>query len=171
MMRALMAVVVVLGLARTARTEPAESGGAAGDRYGLVFLTAQGVSFSLGRRRVINTAPPIAELRLARRVTRAPWLVPEVGLGLVVFPEAVPFVGLGLRAHPLHSVPVVRHLFARGGVQALTVVDGFDLALGAELGAAIERGRLVGLIATGADRALVGPRLMLLARLGVGFTF
>ena len=51
------------------------------------------------------------------------------------------------------------------------MVDGFDLAFGGELGAAFERGRLFGHIGLGGDRYFVGPRLVILARLGVGVTF
>lgn len=161
------ALLAIAAHPREARGEP----DAENDRNGVVVLTAQGASFSLGQRRVVNAAPPMVELRGTRRLLSAPWLVPDASLGLLVFPEAVPFVGLGLRAHPLARVSIARHLFARVATQALAVVDGFDLALGGELGAAVERGRLIGHVGVSADRYLVGPRLLLLARLGVGVTF
>jgi hypothetical protein len=170
--RKLLAAAILLAVLTSpaVRAEPADSGPAASDRNGALVLTAQGASFSLGQRRVLNLAPPSAELRLFRRSSLR-WLVPEASLALVVFPEPVPVLGVAARVHPLAGVSYARHLYARGGVQVLAVVDGFDLAIGGEIGAALEHARLVGLVGLSADRTLVGPRLLVLGHLGVGVTF
>jgi hypothetical protein len=78
---------------------------------------------------------------------------------------------MDLRAHPFAGVAGARHLFVRGGVLGLVALDGFDLAVAGETGAAVTGGRLIGWASLGADRFLIGPRLVVLARLGVGVTF
>jgi hypothetical protein len=167
---AAMVIVVASAGARAAAAEPEPAATPASTRSAVVLATV-GRSFPLGARRVANLAPPGAELRVGLRLRRAPWAVPEVGLGFIVFPELVPTVSVGLRAHPLAGRAYLRHLFARAGATALAVTDGFDVALGGEAGVAISRARVIGWAGLGAERFLVNARVAAQLRLGVGVTF
>jgi hypothetical protein len=140
-------------------------------RYTAVALTAVGSSFTLGDRRAVNRAPPSAEVRLGLRPRRARWAVAEVGLGITVYPELVPHLGLGLRVHPLTDVAYARHLFVRLGGSGLVALDGFDLSVGGEAGIAVNRQRVIGWVGLGADRFVIHPRLLVQGRVGVGVTF
>ncbi len=164
-MKVAIAVLVSLGSSSSALAEPSP------DPYAAIVLAATGRSFSLGERRVANQAPPGAEIRLAYRPWCARWSVPDLTLGVIVFPEVVPTLGVGYRVHPFMSTPAARHLFARVGAVGLVSIEGFDLAVTGEVGAAVTKHRLIGWLGLGADRYLLHPRVAVQVRLGVGLTF
>lgn len=164
-MKVAIALMAMLGSSSSAIAEPSP------DPYAAIVLAATGQSFSLGARRVANQAAPGAELRLAYRPWCARWSVPDLALGVIVFPEVVPTLGLGYRVHPFMSTPAARHVFVRVGTFGLVSIDGFDLAVSGELGAAVTKHRLIGWFGVGVDRYLIQPRVAAQVRLGVGLTF
>ena len=131
----------------------------------VVVLAGTGRSFALGDRRVANLAPPSSELRVGFHVR--PRLIVEGGLGLTAYPELVPSALVGLRVHPIVT-GAGRHLFLRGGATTVLAVSGFDLALTSELGGVMRWQRLLGWLSVGGDRWILGPRMSVLARIGVG---
>lgn len=161
----LIAPIVLIGaVASIARAD---------DQHSVAAIAAVGKSLTSDRR-VDNLAPPSVELRYGYRLPAQPLVRLEAGLAIVVFPEHIPELRLGARAHvlqPLTMAPVARDLFIGAHLQTLVSIDGFDLAPNLEVGLAVERSRLVGVLAIGVSRYLRGPRLVTEARVGVGFTF
>lgn len=136
----------------------------------VVVTNPRGASLSLSPKSP-NFSPPAVELRCGHRV--APWLVPEIGVALLVLPEHIPELRIGTRIHAFagaqHSI--VRDFFARPGAQILLTTAGTDGGPGLEIGLALRGGGLLGLVSLGSNYYVRRPRLVAELRLGVGFQF
>lgn len=135
-----------------------------------VLTNPAGISFSL-EPKAPNLAPPMLELR-AGHPLRA-WLVPELGVALLVYPEYVGELRIGARLSPWSTATnqAVAGLYVRPGASALLSLSGFDAGPSLELGEILRHDRLHAIIAIGSTYALLHPRWVLELRVGVGATF